>query len=1074
MKFNNLLALILVCTSVLTVAQSNHILLKSGNYTPENNIDAVLKNNTIQNSEIVNGNYYRMVQFSTIPTNNQKRVLESAGITLLNYIPNNAFYASIKVGSDLTVLKQNGAISIVDITNSHKLTNVLLTGNYPEWTLYGTSKIELNALFYDNISNDNIITALKNKGIELLKINQHQTVRLRVELDRLKEVYQMSQFYYFEQLDEPEQPENLVGRTNHRSNTIATSYNNGLNYNGTGITVMLQDDGIIGPHIDYEGRVDMRTTSNSGDHGDHVAGIIMGAGNLDPTTKGMAFGADVLVYSASNNYYDSVPYIYANNNVTITSKSYGDGCNSGYSTLTRELDQQVRTMPSLIHVFSCGNSGSSNCGYGAGAGWGNITGGHKTGKNVLAIGNLSYIDALAGSSSRGPADDGRIKPDICAVGSSVYSTVDVNSYSTKSGTSMACPGVSGSLAQLYEAYKDLNGGVNPNSGLIKAMILNTADDLGNAGPDYKYGWGRINVGKAYNLMSNNNYLSGTISQGGNNTHNITVPAGTSQLRVMVYWTDYEAAASTNRAIVNNINFSVTDPTAASFNPWVLDPTANATNLNAVAVRALDSLNNMEQVTIDSPVAGSYTLNVDGFSIPQGAQDYYIVYEFLTDDVQLTYPLGGEGFDPGTTETIRWDAYGNSGFFKLEYSTDNGGSWSNIFAFVSSVSRYYTWTVPNTVSGQVLVRITRGTSVDVSDEVFSIIDVPDNLAVNWACPDSLELTWDPVSGATGYEVSKLGSKYMDSIAVSVNNTAVVYGPSAGWFSVKALGPNNAIGRRAIAINNSSNNFNCPVPCVATNIPVTEGFENGTITPVNWDLQNPDGDDTWQHTTDAGGFGTSTSSALIDNFTSDFRGKKDYIITEAYDFTNVTASDLTFDVAYAEYSATYSDTMAVYYSIDCGVSKIMLWEKEGTTLSTTGATVTSSFTPTSNQWRTETVDLSALAGLPSVNIMFESRSGWGNRLFFDNVNLIDNSATGIRVNEVESIRLYPNPVKDELIIDGVSKITAIEIYNSIGKRVYQKSFSSETEIKLNLNFLEAGIYMLNISTENNSLFEKIIKE
>ena len=84
-------------------------------------------------------------------------------------------------------------------------------------------------------------------------------------------------------------------------------------------------------------------------------------------------------------------------------------CNSGYTTLARQLDQQVHDRAQLTHVFSAGNSGSTDCGYGAGSGWGNITGGHKAGKNVIAVGNLSHTDALAGSSSRGPAEDGRYK-----------------------------------------------------------------------------------------------------------------------------------------------------------------------------------------------------------------------------------------------------------------------------------------------------------------------------------------------------------------------------------------------------------------------------------------------------------------------------------------------------------------------------------------------------------------------------------------------------------------------------------------------------------------------------------------
>ena len=96
----------------------------------------------------------------------------------------------------------------------------------------------------------------------------------------------------------------------------------------------------------------------------------MGAGNLDPVAKGMADGAFLYVYGSSNNNYYDVPTLYNNYDVKITSKSYSNGCNAGYTSLAQDLDEQINLYPSLTHVFSAGNDGSSNCGYGAGSGWG--------------------------------------------------------------------------------------------------------------------------------------------------------------------------------------------------------------------------------------------------------------------------------------------------------------------------------------------------------------------------------------------------------------------------------------------------------------------------------------------------------------------------------------------------------------------------------------------------------------------------------------------------------------------------------------------------------------------------------
>ena len=800
--YNGLLCLFCFSFTV-SYSQNLPVKFKSGDFYPDKNTT------NFQNDEIVNGKYYRLLQFQNIPTEADKVVLKQLGITLLNYIPKHTYYAAIEASTSFSDLQTQGIAKVIKIQPEFKLSFSLRAENFGEWALVGNDKIALNAVYFSNIEADHVTQKLQAMGAEIVNHNSVKIVSFIIALNQLETLYNQPEFYYIEEIDPPSEPENLVGVTNHRSNTLATSYLNGLNYDGTGITVMLQDNSLLDNHIDYTGRfTDDPSAVQAGDHGEHCGGTIAGAGNLDPTTRGMAYGADVIVYDWGNNNFNDVPSLYTNNDLTITSKSYGNGLNSGYTSLASQLDQQIRTMPELVHVFSTGNSnGQGNTP--AGSQWFNITGGHKAGKNVIAVGNLSQTDNINSSSSRGPARDGRIKPDICAVGTSVYSTVDPNDYDFKTGTSMACPGVAGTLAQLYQAYKDLNAGINPPSGLIKAAVLNTGEDLGNPGPDFIYGWGRINARRAYELISNNNYITDNISQGGSNTHQINVPAGTAQLRVMVYWTDYEGAPSASVALVNDIDMVVNDPAAAAHNPWVLNPAQNSSTLSLPAVTGTDHLNNMEQVTIDTPVAGAYTVNISGFAIPQGAQTYHLVYEFLTDDVVLTYPIGGEHFDSNVNERIRWDAHGDSGTFKVEYSTDNGVTWQTISNNVAAHIRTINWNVPTIVTGQALVKVTRGNSSSQSHEPFSIIRVPSGLSVVSACPDSMTVTWNTVTGATGYEVSLLGTKYMDSVGTTNTTSLTIYAPATTdhWWSVKALGPNNCVGRRAIAKYQSAGLFNC---------------------------------------------------------------------------------------------------------------------------------------------------------------------------------------------------------------------------------------------------------------------------
>ncbi len=788
-------------------SQDNLLRLKSGNIDKEKLADV----KSFLPEEVIENGFFRILSFKSIPTDDEKLILQDGGLKLLNYLPSNCFFAHISTLANLNEELFSQIEKSIFIDSKFKLSADLASKSYPHWSLFGESQIEINATYFESISLETIQKELLN--FTVVELNDAlKSVTLRVNILDLEEVFSHPAFYYFECIDPPGEPDNQPGRTSHRGNSLRTEYSGGQFFRGEGVTVMMQDDGRIGDHIDYEGRIDQSdcagcSTDDVNNHGDHVAGTIMGAGNLDPKARGMADGVKLLVYSSSNTNYNVVPNLYNNDSLVITSKSYSDDCNGGYTSLTRQLDQQIRLFPSLIHVFSAGNSGGTNCGYGAGADWGNITGGHKSGKNVVCVGNLTNYDLLNSSSSVGPATDGRIKPDICGVGTSVFSTISDNDYDSFTGTSMSCPGVAGIFAQLYDAYRN-DFGVNPNSGLIKACVLNTGEDLGNPGPDFKFGWGRINARRAYETFALNQFIFDSIDQGGNNLHNINVPSGTSELRIMVYWSDYEAAANASIALVNDINMIVTDPSIQSFEPWVLDPTPNSTSLNTNAVRAVDNLNNMEQVTIQSPQTGNYQISIDGFSIPQGPQDYHIVYYFVKDDITLTFPNGGEGLEPGSSETIRWDARLGVDNFTLEYTEDDGITWNSI-GTVTNDKLYRNWLVPTTVSGQAKVRVSYNGLSDESDAVFSIIDVPNNLAFAWSCPDSSMISWTPVPGATSYEISALGIKYMDSIGTTTATSFTLQVPATddNWYSVKAFGPNGAVGERAIAIQKTVGEFNC---------------------------------------------------------------------------------------------------------------------------------------------------------------------------------------------------------------------------------------------------------------------------
>ena len=841
-----LFILIISISNNFIFAQNYSIKLKSSL------IESINKHNVYNIKK--NGHY--LMTFSSIPNEDEKNEMESIGINFLEYIPNKTYvvYSSKNLSYD-DFLVYN-LYSITKIMPSFKIDPKISKNPLPKWAFFD-NKLHVKILIYKyvnlNIVNENLSSINSFSVLSIDNLNNNIIGSLNPE--DLHLLASLNYVWYIEPIDPPSTPENKTAITLHRSNIINVNYTNGKKYNGEGINIMMQDDGLVGPHIDRQGRLDQSncsgcSSSASNDHGDHVSGTIMGAGNLDPKAKGMADGAFLYVYGSSNNNYNDVPNLYQNNDVVITSKSYSNGCNAGYTSLAQDLDEQINSYPSLIHVFSAGNDGASDCGYGAGSGWGNVTGGHKQGKNVIATANLSQTSILASSSSRGPAADGRIKPDIGAKGTNVYSTEHDNTYGSKTGTSMSCPGISGVMAQLYHAYKDLNQNQNPNSALMKCVLLNSANDIGNPGPDFKNGWGEVNAFQALEILEDNNYFSNSILQGLVNTHDINVPSGVKEMNVMIYWHDKEASANASIALVNDLNMTLSDPNSNVFYPWLLDPTPNANILNQNAITGIDDLNNMEQITLLNPSSGTYTLSIDGFSIPFGPQEYWISYQFITDEITLTYPVGGEGLVPGEMELIRWEASTGNSPFILEYTVDDGNTWSSISNTVSVSANYFNWQVPNIVSDQVRIRISRNGISDESDTNFTIVKVPNNLNINWICPDSIYVSWNSVSGATSYEVSMLGQKYMDSMTTVTSTATWIINPNPSvvdsWFSVRSL-VNASKGRRAIAINAQSINNGCVAPPIAMfnvlNSPSCSGeiiFEDQSYNqPNNWQWDFGDG-------------------------------------------------------------------------------------------------------------------------------------------------------------------------------------------------------------------------------------------
>jgi predicted phage tail protein len=164
-------------------------------------------------------------------------------------------------------------------------------------------------------------------------------------------------------------------------------------------------------------------------------------------------------------------------------------------------------------------------------------------------------------------------------------------------------------------------------------------------------------------------------------------------------------------------------------PWVLNPSLPANN----ATRAVDNISNIEQVTVDNPAAGEYTLRVAGTAVPSASpQQYTLTWIVEMPSIEITYPNGSESFDPSDVETISWTNAGVTGNQTIQYSIDNGANWITLSSTVAPTTTRFIWTVPDLNSAQAKVRVFSGALNDESDNAFSILGTPKGLTQEAVC------------------------------------------------------------------------------------------------------------------------------------------------------------------------------------------------------------------------------------------------------------------------------------------------------------------------------------------------------
>jgi hypothetical protein len=557
-------------------------------------------------------------------------------------------------------------------------------------------------------------------------------------------------------------------------------------------------------HREFVGRVIQRDNSmltTYMNHATHVAGTLVGSG-VRPEARGMAPEATLWTHDWDDDQAEMADA--ASKGLLISNHSYGklagwqwgDWANPGtsewhwfgdvnisqtidyqfgfYDGVARSWDQIAHLAPYYLIVKSSGNNRGTE-----------VTGTHKawingawrdsstprekdggaggydcipfyaTAKNILTVGNVydlpnGYAGSsnlfLFGSSSTGPTDDGRIKPDIVGNGTHVLSSTAASdeSYDLYTGTSMSSPNVAGSLLLLQELYQQMNKRYM-RAATLRGLIIHTADEAGiYPGPDYTFGWGLLNAGRAAQYIEQDGldrFITEAILTSGQ-THQVSVYSnGVDPARVTICWTDPAALATPpglndrRLKLVNDLDVRLVsaDNPGMVYMPYQLDPL----NPAAQAVKQDNIRDNVEQVYAGVLPEGEYYIRVTHKNALQGGQQSFSIISSLPKNACLlgkapdrtVYLSCGEN----RLNTLKVSPF--NGMEDLEYSLD-GKTYqsSNEFANLP-LGNYRIWMRDDLgCLAQQYIRIMRGDSLELAWQdsvVFMVQDDEDTYSFEHA-------------------------------------------------------------------------------------------------------------------------------------------------------------------------------------------------------------------------------------------------------------------------------------------------------------------------------------------------------
>jgi subtilisin-like proprotein convertase family protein len=874
-----------------------------------------------------------------------------------------------------------------------------------------------------------------------------------------------------------------------RASHLNTGGSLGLNLNGQGMTARVWDGGSVrASHNAFAGRVTVvdDPAGTTVAHATHVCGTMVAAAS-PAAVKGMAYQANARTFDWTEDESEVIAEVQGG--MLISNHSYGvPVTNNGttlpswyigsYSSDAAAWDEIAYDAPYYLAVMSAGNEGQNEDNpEPISFGFDKLTG-NKTSKNTLIVAscddvttstdgtvNIANIN-ISGFSSEGPTDDMRIKPDITGNGSNLTSTSNTSNTATTamSGTSMASPNVAGTLVLLQQHYKNVTNSFM-RAATLKGLACHTADDGGETGPDPVFGWGLLNAKRAVETINNNGLTSWVSEENLNNnqvyTMTVNSPGGI-PLMASITWTDLPGEANngnlgandTTPALVNDLDIRITR-NGTTYYPWKLDA-----DPNSPAIRTEDNaVDNVEQVKIDAPAAGQYTITVTHKrALLTGSQKYSLVITGLSSPFALN----------STSDNLTVCSDQNAAF---TFNYTQSGTGTTTFSAVdlpagataafSPTSLSANGTVTMTVSG--LSGITpneyfigiRGTSATDTEtrykslRVFNgtfqpvVLQSPTN--GQQALSTTTELNWESQPNAQNYTVQVSALADFSTFIVNemvTDNEYTVFGLDQATRYYWRVFPSNYCG--ASLASSADINIFATGTLACDNTFTATDFSNNVIDTIpNSEATVP--------VTITGGYTIGEMSVNMN-------------------ITHTWIGDITITL---EGPISIGSPIITLLDIPCGDDQNI-----NCTMDDDGGTPVCSGNPAITGLIAPVDALSSLNTLPAdgewILRVFDHNNEDGGTINSFSINLCRvESALNVGTNPILNSSVYPNPTKGivNVAIPNLTETATIRLYDLQGRQILSKE-TNQVNTSFGIENLQDGIYLVNIENEQASVTKKII--